>query len=122
MLYIRPEIQAPHMAPSSGVNALATRQFTTAMFCPVCGQEQVFKTGEEAMIALNKHIDLCLNKATIREIVSEGNSQRSSAGENVLSRADSRADVEAASSRGKRKRQQSGTASKKLTLHSFWSK
>lgn len=93
-----------------------------AMFCPVCGQEQVFKTGEEAMIALNKHIDLCLNKATIREIVSEGNSQRSSAGENVLSRADSRTDVEAASSRGKRKRQQSGTASKKLTLHSFWSK
>lgn len=74
------------------------------------------------MIALNKHIDLCLNKATIREIVSGDNSERSSAGENVLCRADSRTDVEAASSRGKRKRQQSGTASKKVTLHSFWSK
>ena len=99
-----------------------TPKLSPAMFCPVCGQEQVLKTGEDAMIALNKHIDLCLNKATIREIVSEGNSQRSSAGDNVLSRADSRTDVEAASSRGKRKRQQSGTASKKLTLHSFWSK
>ena len=99
-----------------------TPEPSPALFCPVCGQEQVLETGEDAMIALNKHIDLCLNKATIREIVSEGNSQRSSAGENVLSRTDSRTDVEAASSRGKRKRQQSGTASKKLTLHSFWSK
>ena len=95
---------------------------SSALFCPVCGQEQVLKLGEDAMIELNKHIDLCLNKVTIREIVSEGNSQRSSAGENVLSRADSRTDVEAASSRGKRKRQQRGTASKKVTLHSFWSK
>lgn len=93
-----------------------------ALFCPVCGQEQLLKPGEDAMIALNKHIDLCLNKATIREIVSGDNSERSSAGENVLCRADSRTDVEAASSRGKRKRQQSGTASKKVTLHSFWSK
>ena len=93
-----------------------------ALFCPVCGQEQALKLGEDAMIALNKHIDLCLNKATIREIVSERNSQQSSSGGNVLSLADSRTDVEAASSRGKRKRQQSGTASKKVTLHSFWSK
>lgn len=93
-----------------------------ALFCPVCGQEQVLKPGEDAMIELNKHIDLCLNKATIREIVTEGNSQRSSAGENVLSRAHSRTGVEATSSRGKRKRQQSGTATKKATLHSFWSK
>lgn len=93
-----------------------------ALYCPVCGQEQALKLGEDAMIALNKHIDLCLNKATIREIVSEKNSQQSSSGGNVLSRADSRTDVEAASSRGKRKRQQSGTASKKVTLHSFWSR
>ena len=99
-----------------------TPKASPALFCPVCGQEQVLKPGDDAMIALNKHIDLCLNKATIREIVSESNSQRSSAGGTVLSRADSRTDFEAASSRGKRKRQQLGTATKKVTLHSFWSK
>ena len=95
---------------------------SSALFCPVCGQEQVLKPCEDAMIGLNKHIDLCLNKATIREIVSEGNSQRSLAVENVLSRASNRTDVEAPSPRGKRKRRQSGTATKKVTLHSFWSK
>lgn len=107
-------------------NCVGTLQDETAkpspLFCPVCGQDQVLKPGVDAMIELNKHIDLCLNKATIKEIVSEVNSERSSAGENVALRFNGRTTVEAGSSRGKRKRQHSGTASKKMTLHSFWSK
>ena len=90
----------------------------SALLCPVCGQEQLIKPSEDAMIELNKHIDLCLNKATIREIVSRNNSGE---GKNTCN-SDNRRSTEAASYRGKRKREQSGTASKKATLHSFWSK
>lgn len=89
--------------------------------CPVCGQEQMIKSGEDAMIELNKHIDLCLNKATIREIVSGSNSSHTSAPVNDVSYSDLSKSTEARSYRGKRKRRQTGTASKKATLHSFWS-
>ena len=105
---------------STTQNCSETLQGETAkpssLFCPVCGKEQVLKPGGDAMIELNKHIDLCLNKATIREIVSGDNSEGSSAGGN------GRTAIETGSSRGKRKRQQSETPSKKATLHSFWSK
>lgn len=84
------------------------------LLCPVCGQEQIIKPGEDTMIALNKHIDLCLNKATIREIVSENSLTCSSDHQGTS--------AEAASYHGKRKRHQSGTTSKRATLHSFWSK
>ena len=92
------------------------------VFCPVCEQEQVLKTGEDAMTELNKHIDLCLNKATIRKIISENNSGQSSTDENIVCRSSSGSGVETGSSRGKRKRQHSTTTSKKATLLSFWSK
>lgn len=107
-------------------NCAETLQDKTAnpspLFCPVCGQDQVLKPGVDVMIELNKHIDLCLNKATIREIVSGDNSERSSACESIVCHSDSRTGVETGSSRGKRKRKHSGTPSKKVTLHSFWSK
>ena len=90
----------------------------SALLCPVCGQEQLINPSEDAMIELNKHIDLCLNKATIREIVSRNNS---GAVNNTCS-SDNGRSTEATSYRGKRKREQSGTVSKKATLHSFWSK
>lgn len=114
----------PSLISSDTENCAETLQDNTIkpspLFCPVCGQEQVLKLGEDPMIQLNKHIDLCLNKATIKEIVSAENSQQPSA--DVLVRSDGHTAVEAGSSRGKRKRQSSGTASKKVTLHSFWSK
>lgn len=88
--------------------------------CPVCGQEQVIKLGQNAMTELNKHIDLCLNKAAIREIVSQNNS--SSATESVMPSAYKGKGVETGTQRGKRKRKHSDTASKKATLHSFWKK
>ncbi|XP_078349395.1 LOW QUALITY PROTEIN: DNA polymerase kappa-like [Oculina patagonica] len=119
----------PAVSSVSGAakNCAGTLQDETAkplpLFCPVCGKDQVLKPGGDAMIELNKHIDLCLNKATIKEIVSEENSDRSLAGENVVFRSDCRTTVEAGSSRGKRKRHSATeTASKKVTLHSFWSK
>lgn len=90
----------------------------SALLCPVCGQEQLIKPSEDAMIELNKHIDLCLNKATIREIVSRNNS----GAVNNTCNSDNGRRTEATSYRGKRKREQSGTGSKKATLHSFWSK
>lgn len=88
--------------------------------CPVCGQNQVMKPGEDAITELNKHIDLCLNKSTIRQMVSETNSSQT--GMDSTCASDKLRVIEKPTNRGKRKRQQTGTTlSKKATLHSFWS-
>ena len=93
----------------------------SSLLCPVCGQEQTTKRGEDAMIELNKHIDICLNKATIREIVSGDTSGRTAVNSSCSS-GHSDKNAEEGYCRGKRKRQHPVTASKKATLHSFWSK
>ncbi|XP_068729866.1 DNA polymerase kappa-like [Montipora capricornis] len=106
-----------------GVNLSGLPSSALALNCPVCGQKQLTKPGEDAMIELNKHIDLCLNKSTIREIVSENNkSQSSEAIVNIACSSDQLKVAETRNNGGKRKRQQSGAAmSKKATLYSFWS-
>ncbi|XP_022800459.1 DNA polymerase kappa-like [Stylophora pistillata] len=83
----------------------------SAVFCPVCELEQKFKRGQDVMTELNRHIDLCLNKATIKELASERNPRRPST-----------VDVEMGTSRVKRRRQQLTETSQKATLLSFWSK
>ena len=95
----------------------------TPLLCPVCGQEQIRKSGQDSMIELNKHIDLCLNKATIREMVSRENLGSTSASvSGIVHSTNNGRSTEAGNHRGKRKRQHSETTSKKATLHSFWSK
>ena len=89
--------------------------------CPVCGQNQVMKPGEDAITGLNKHIDLCLNKSTIREMVSETNPNHSGVDSTCASDKLRIIEKLTKTNRGKRKRQQTGTTvSKKATLHSFW--
>ena len=94
----------------------------STVFCPVCQQEQKFKSGEDVITELNRHIDLCLNKATIKEIASEKNPGRSLKDDNVVCSSRSGSGVDRGTSRGKRKRQQSAATSQKATLLSFWSK
>lgn len=89
--------------------------------CPVCGQNQVMKPGEDAITGLNKHIDLCLNKSTIREMVSETNSNQTGVDSTCASDKLRVIEKPTKTNRAKRKRQQTGTTvSKKATLHSFW--
>ena len=89
--------------------------------CPVCGQNQVMKPGEDAITELNKHIDLCLNKSTIREMVLETNPNHTGVDSTCASDKLRIIEKPTKTNRGKRKRQQTGTTvSKKATLHSFW--
>ena len=90
--------------------------------CPVCGQEQNVPHGANGMMELNKHIDLCLNKATIREIVSETKAVSTRVASEVTSLPNGKSCQSVSSLAKKRKRQPSGPPSKKVTLHSFWSK
>ena len=78
------------------------------MICPVCDTVQNL-TGEDCLEEFNRHVDLCLNKATVKQLVSSKEDPHQSYSQQ-------------STSQGKRKRKSLQSTSKKLTLDQFWSK
>lgn len=83
---------------------------STPLVCPVCDEEQSVN-GAGYLREFNKHVDLCLSKAAIREMLSK----------DKTSGAD-RGCTDSQVSCGKRRRQDLHGSSKKITLHKFWAK
>lgn len=83
--------------------------------CPVCGVLQV-----NEMVALNQHIDSCLTKKAIKEIIQEQDFSQTSASNSSTS--DTLLPYNSTTSKSKKRKSSENIKSskKKVTLHSFW--
>ena len=98
--------------PSEGISSTSETCFEAV--CPVCNQLQVIDDLEYLEV-FNKHVDVCLNATTIKEVLSEQTTQEKQTNSTQ-------------NSRGKRKQQSSQATCnsqskvKRVTLEHFWNK